>query len=79
METTIETFGDAPGETHATGAGETSGAREGTRTLKPCGTRSLVLRVYQFRHPSEVVLLENRAANIAPRVETQPEIWLGEK
>lgn len=31
-----------------------SGAREGTRTLKPFGTRSLVLRVYQFRHPSRV-------------------------
>ena len=27
-----------------------SGAREGTRTLKPCGTGSLILRVYQFRH-----------------------------
>ena len=27
-----------------------SGAREGTRTLKPFGTGSLILRVYQFRH-----------------------------
>lgn len=27
-----------------------SGARGGTRTRKPFGTRSLILRVYQFRH-----------------------------
>ncbi len=29
----------------------TSGARERTRTSKPCGIRTSSVRVYQFRHP----------------------------
>ena len=39
-------------ETHAVYVGFKSGAREGTRTLTPFGTRPSNVCVYQFHHPS---------------------------